>query len=151
MNRPNRGANKGFTLLELMVVVAIIMILAGILMPAMVKIQQKSKIRKAQAEVKNLATAIRAYHTEYGEWPANPAAGGLWINNTNLVIGCLVGSGNPKKINFYEVNDTTVALCDPFRSNLPYRIEISVTSNYVKVYSFGPDCVAGVDDIEVEH
>lgn len=132
-------------------VVAIIMILAGVLLPAMVKIQQKSRIRKAQAEVKNLATGIRAYRTEYGEWPANPAAGGVWSNNNNVVLAYLVGSGNPRKINFFEVNNTGVAITDPFKSNLPYRIEINVVSNYVVVYSMGPDCVPSGDDISVEH
>lgn len=141
----------GFTLLELLVVVAIIMILVGILLPSMVKIQQKSRIRKAQAEVKNLATAIRAYHTEYGEWPANPSAGGVWSNNNKMVVQCLLGDGNPRKINFFEMNSTNDVMTDPFRSNFPYRITISVTSNYVNVYSLGPDCVPSGDDISVEH
>lgn len=134
-------------------VVTIILILAGILMPAMVKIQQKARIRKAQSEVKNLATAIRAFHTEYTQWPYAPASGGAWSNNNEVVLACLVrgGGGNTRNINFFEVNDTGVPLRDPFASNFPYRIEISVTGNYVKVSSLGMDCVPGNDDIEARH
>jgi len=140
-------------LLELLMVVTIILILAGMLMPAMIRIQQKARLRKAETEAKSLAAAIRAFHTEYGEWPGAPSTGGAWSNNNQVVLSCLVsgGSRNTRNINFFEVNDTTNTLYDPFKSNFPYRIEIGVTGNYVKVSSMGPDCVPGNDDIEVKN
>ena len=144
MDMANRD-RVGFTLIELLTVIAIIGILAGMLMPAIFGFQTKTKIKKAEVEVKTLATAIRAYHTEYTRWPVDPAAGGVWSNNNYEVLRCLVagvpGNGNDRNFNFFELTNTASALCDPFRSNFPYRIRIDVTGNYVRVWSLGPDCV----------
>ncbi len=154
MRLMSRSKSEGFTLIELLTVIAIIGILAGMLMPAIFGFQAKTKIKKAEVEVKTLATAIRAYHTEYTRWPYAPDSGGVWSNNNNLVLACLVsgGAGNTRNFNFFEfTNATASTLCDPFRSNFPYRIRIDVTGNYVRVWSLGPDCVSGSDDISATH
>jgi type II secretion system protein G len=137
----------GFTLIELLVVVAIIGILVGIMLPAIGGVKIKAQIKKAESEVKSLASACRAYHVEYGYWPANPSSGGLWAENNYEVIRDLLAANssgrNPRGINFIESTNTTTAWGDPFRSNMPYRISISVVGNSVRVWSCGPN---GVDE-----
>src|SRR5690242_19789803 len=55
---------KGFTLIELMIVVAIIGILAAIAIPNFIKFQARSKQSEAKANLKAIVTAQKAYFQE---------------------------------------------------------------------------------------
>lgn len=60
MNRMNRKRNvKGFTLMELIIVIAIIGILLGILAPTMMTYYRKSRIKSANAEAKMVYNAAQ--------------------------------------------------------------------------------------------
>lgn len=62
-------ARKGFTLIELLIVVAIIAILAAIAVPNFLEAQTRSKVSRAQADIRALTTAIESYHTDNNAYP----------------------------------------------------------------------------------
>src|SRR5437868_8288931 len=70
---PNR---KGFTLLELMVVIAIVAVLAGLMFPAVQSVLERAKKVQAKNDLTQIVTAINAFYTEYGKYPLPAAAGG---------------------------------------------------------------------------
>jgi len=62
----NRDA---FTLLELIVVIAIIVVLAGLLFPAVQSILDRAKKVQAKNDLTQIVTAVNAFYTEYGRYP----------------------------------------------------------------------------------
>jgi prepilin-type N-terminal cleavage/methylation domain-containing protein len=57
---------KGFTLIELMIVVVIVAILAAIIIPLLLSRVEKSKYSEGKAIAGQIATAVRAYVAEQG-------------------------------------------------------------------------------------
>ncbi|MFH1739755.1 MAG: prepilin-type N-terminal cleavage/methylation domain-containing protein [bacterium] len=61
-----RGA---FTLIELLIVVAIIGILAAIAVPNFMNAQMRAKVAKVTAELRNLSVAMESYYLDEGNYP----------------------------------------------------------------------------------
>ncbi len=107
---------SGFTLIEMLVVIAIIGILAGLLFPAIKGAMTKAKSGQARNDVKAIENAIRQYYTEYGKLPVRDADQGIGdfyytASDQYQIINTLraVASGwnashalNPRRIVFYE-------------------------------------------------
>lgn len=74
---------KGFTLIELMIVIAIIGILAAIAIPQFSAYRQRSYNAAAQADLRNAATAQEAYFVDNGTYTAT--IGNLTGSNYGLV------------------------------------------------------------------
>ena len=68
-----RSDKKGFTLIELMIVVAIIGILAAIAIPAYSDYTKKAKVSEVTNALGAAMSAAQQYHGEEGSWPGNAA------------------------------------------------------------------------------
>src|ERR1041385_4300505 len=69
-----RDHSSAFTLVEILVAIAIIAILAGLLLPALAKSKDSAKKAQAKSEMANILGAIHNYEAEYGRMPVSPAA-----------------------------------------------------------------------------
>lgn len=77
-----RKIKKGFTLVELIVVIAILGILAAVIVPRFTGFQSKARGTQALVTAKQVATAIDAWQTEEGTWPAVTSANAATIKTT---------------------------------------------------------------------
>ena len=69
------AGRRGFTLVEIMVVVAIISVLATISVPALRRVQRKTKVTAIVNDFRVFGAAFETYAQETGTWPAEVAAG----------------------------------------------------------------------------
>ena len=89
MKNANRR-NAGFTLIELVVTIAILTLLAGILVPAVGNYMEKGKNGKVTAELRELVNAITNYNVDTGAWPGATDITTLTTTNWALTdIPCL--------------------------------------------------------------
>ena len=92
-----------FTLVELLGVLAIIIILAGLLLPAISKTRTRALVVAAETEARQIETAWLQYLSEYQVWPSNMVDGEKFaITNglARILAGEDVDGRNPKRIPF---------------------------------------------------
>ncbi|MCC5875650.1 MAG: prepilin-type N-terminal cleavage/methylation domain-containing protein [Candidatus Sumerlaeia bacterium] len=95
------GSNfsRAFTLIELLIVVAIIAILAAIAVPNFLEAQVRSKVSRTKADMRTVATALEAYYVDANRYPPDfthvikPGGAAVVTNpiyrNYNTMIGRL--------------------------------------------------------------
>jgi general secretion pathway protein G len=69
--RLHRRADRGFTLLELLVVILIIGLLTGIVGPRFLNQINRSEITAARAQIDSFDKALQAYRIDTGRFPAS--------------------------------------------------------------------------------
>ena len=150
---------RSFTLIELLVVVAIMMILAALLFPAVRSSLRRAEVIRAKHDVRQLVTGFEAFYSYYKCWPTVTNTDTVDFPMGSLLVRVLTGgtlgqfnrsfcSFDPKKLdagtnyvdpwgNVYQVrfdfNDNG-QIPNPFESSTSITVSASVL-----VWSAGPD------------
>ena len=125
----------GFTLVELIIVIAVIAILLGIALPRLRGMIDEGNTTKAAAELRALQAAVESYYIHNSKtYPADGSS--TWQS------ALTASSTKPKLIG--------TALKDPFSgSGVQYQYDKSASGLYYIIWSIGPDNTAditGTDD-----
>ncbi len=87
---------KGFTLIELMVVISIIGVLSSVVLVAVNNVKNKARDSKRLSDVKSIQLALEMYYDKYGNYPNSDYGGcGGWdcSGDGNGFIHALVTEG----------------------------------------------------------
>ena len=102
-----------FTVVELLVVIAVIIVLAGLLFPAFKGVRDQSKRVQAKNDLTQIVTAVNAFYSDYGVYPISGTAdktvgpGGSPATNESLLnaLRGLDTTVNPRQIVFLSPPD----------------------------------------------
>ena len=96
--KPRRG-QKGFSLIELLIVVAIILIIAAIAIPKFLSARASASQANAAATMKSLNTALQLYQLNWNTYPAAiTALGGTCPPAATALAGCTLDDTIAKDI-----------------------------------------------------
>lgn len=97
----------GFTLIELMIVIAIIAILAAILVPNFIRARKKADLSACATNCKNLATVLELYAVENaGRYPDNSGLAGLTQLVTTNQVKRLPTCPSAGRVTFIDYEST---------------------------------------------
>jgi prepilin-type N-terminal cleavage/methylation domain-containing protein/prepilin-type processing-associated H-X9-DG protein len=100
-----KRAERGFTLVELLVVLAIIGVLMGILLPAMEHVRHQAYIDKCASNLRQIGLAISMYANEnQGNYPRT-----LYVAGAALTAGTGYNAADPFQAGGVSANDLTAA------------------------------------------
>lgn len=156
MNLHTPSRRKAFTLIELMLVIAIIATLIGLLLPALKGSRDQAKRAKTKTLMNGLNLALKAYYNEYGFWPNTSgiltADATLtteqnmnlyyMLNGSNVWLDGVIG-GNPRRIPFLDVKISDLGRVDS--ATYLKSTSVSGTSSNNIVNPFGNALIVVID------
>lgn len=111
---------RGFTLLELLVVISIIVVLVSLLLPTIAKVRQQAHATSTKAQITSLATAMQAYSGDFGSFPGP-------VPNTTLGLAACGISGAVDQAN------NPIAGWDVTRMSMAENAYLGLCGGLVKV------------------
>jgi general secretion pathway protein G len=128
---------RGFSLIELLLVLVILSVLAAIVVPKFTGVSEKARVTKAESEIANMGTALSRFEIEVGRFPTSEEGLQALVTSPGGLpegkwAGPYLEKGVPK---------------DPWGNAYVYRYPGANNLNGYDLYSMGPDGRDGNDDI----
>ena len=82
-----RRAERGFTLVEVLVVITIIALVMGMVGPRVLNYLTESKVKGAKIQIESLASAIDLYFLDTGQYPAGSEGLGALLQRPGNAMG----------------------------------------------------------------
>jgi general secretion pathway protein G len=127
---PNRRRDAGFTLLEMLVVLAIMGLLAAVIAPQVLKYLGGARSQTARVQVQNINSALELFRLDVGRYPSQDEG----LNALVTAPPTAPGWNGPYL-------QKALALKDPWGQ--PYLYKIPGKHGEVDVYSLGADKADG--------
>lgn len=89
--RPLVQAKNGFTLIEVMIVIAIIGLVTSAILVSLSAARLKTQSTQALADLQKIALYIETYRANYGAYPLSCGTGGSWASRNTNPWGCALG------------------------------------------------------------
>jgi general secretion pathway protein G len=131
---------KGFTLVELLAVITIIMILAGLVLGGAAWAGRKADISRCQARMQTIKNALEEYKLDYGKYPPQ----GVGAAPFAALFTTPNSSGRPggeKRPYLTETNfiNTSSQLIDPWGNYFRYQAPGARNKSTYDLWSYGPN------------
>ena len=128
-----RMDKRGFTLVELMLVVVIIAVLAGVVLPRLVGAREKANVSATKAQIKTFETLLYTYQLHVGLFPT-----------TDQGLRALIEDPGDEGWSGPYLAQRTLPK-DPWHHPYVYVREAQRGIDY-DLYSWGPDGMEGTED-----
>ncbi len=119
---------KGFTLIELMIVIAIIAILAAILVPNFLRARAQGQFTQCQSNCKNIGTALEMYSTDNAGHYPTAGMTGLVSDYLRVIPTCASAGSSTVYTSAYSANINPDAYT--FYCNGGNHTAVGVQGNY---------------------
>ena len=130
--------NKGFTLVELVIVIAILALLVGLLAPQYTKYVEKSRKAADADNLEEMVKAVQVYEADTDN-DAALAAGDYSIELSTTGDPVLTGNGLQAALNEYVPDYTSKKLKSKKWTNNKIKADINVTADGKMTVTYSPD------------
>ncbi len=154
---PKRIAPRapGFTLVEMLVVIAIITVLAGLVLAGVTAARRHAKEKAAESTIKRIELAVTRYETDFGDYPDSGGMDGVaGCENLLEALKSSAKSGPYIEANEFRESDSNkngrLEIADewgrPFRYIHHKYYKIAPNKRTYRLFSVGADGKEGTED-----